>query len=59
MYTRLTSGMPHFLDVTDPEVVSHSKINTDLPIFFISHGYMEAGDRPWVSKLYLHTLSLR
>lgn len=56
MYTRQNKEVPHYLDINDPDVVEHSNIDPELPIFFISHGYMEAGNRPWIHRMAVELL---
>lgn len=39
------------LDLNDFDVIGTSDINPNVPLYLITHGFMEAGNRPWVSFL--------
>lgn len=49
--------IPHFLDLNEPYDTQNAGINPQGNIFFIAHGYLESGDRPWVcSHLHFKTI---
>lgn len=41
------------LDLNEFDVIRSSNINPKLPLYVITHGFMEAGNRPWVSSFEL------
>lgn len=47
---------PIYFDLNDDDPVATSGMDPNLPIYLISHGYMEGGDRPWVSFSTTHSL---
>lgn len=49
LYTTRAFNDPKFVDLNDPEALRHMKINPEGKLFFISHGYLEGGNVPWVS----------
>lgn len=48
MFNRHTKNKAYFIDLNDPDNVKNFKINKNEKLFFITHGYLESGDRPWV-----------
>jgi pancreatic triacylglycerol lipase len=51
VFTYDKRDMPAFIDVNDPDHLKTLGINPNGWIYFLSHGYVEAGDRPWVNFL--------
>ena len=49
LYTTRDFNQPKYIDLNDPEAIQNMGINPKGKIFFISHGYLEAGNIPWVS----------
>ena len=43
--------IPKFIDINDPDTVHEAGINSRGNIYFIAHGYLESGDRPWINLL--------
>lgn len=43
--------IPNFLDPEDINSIKAANLNPNGPFYFISHGYVESGDRVWVSWL--------
>ncbi|KAL1375308.1 hypothetical protein pipiens_004702 [Culex pipiens pipiens] len=39
---------PRFIDINDPDDVKNLGIRADEAIYFVTHGYIESGDRPWI-----------
>lgn len=42
---------PKFIDLNDPDMVHDVGIDPRGSIFFVCHGYLEAGDRPWIQTM--------
>ncbi|XP_055615911.1 pancreatic lipase-related protein 2-like [Toxorhynchites rutilus septentrionalis] len=42
---------PQFIDINDPDEVKRLGINPNGKIYFVTHGYIESGDRPWIQNL--------
>lgn len=51
MFNRHNKNIAYFIDLNDPDNVKNFKINKNEKLFFITHGYLESGDRPWVGIL--------
>ncbi|TMW39307.1 hypothetical protein DOY81_015613 [Sarcophaga bullata] len=51
LYTSRHFNQPKYIDLNDPEGVQNMGINPKGKIFFISHGYLEAGNIPWMMEL--------
>lgn len=49
LYTKRSMDNPKFIDLNDPEAVTHMGINPAGKIFLVSHGYLENGNIDWVS----------
>jgi hypothetical protein len=49
VFTHTKRTMPAFIDLNDPDQLKTMGINPKGWVYFICHGYVEAGDRPWVS----------
>lgn len=56
LFTRNNPTKPIYFDLNDFDVITSSGIDPNLPVYVISHGYMEAGDRPWVSNMLSNKL---
>ncbi|XP_053697813.1 pancreatic triacylglycerol lipase-like [Sabethes cyaneus] len=41
---------PRFIDINDPDAVRQLGINPKGWIYFVTHGYIESGDRPWIQS---------
>ncbi|XP_055535515.1 pancreatic triacylglycerol lipase-like [Wyeomyia smithii] len=41
---------PRFIDINDPDAVRDLNINPKGWIYFVTHGYIESGDRPWIQS---------
>lgn len=54
LYTNSKFDQPRYISLNDPEAVHRMGINTKGKIFFIAHGYLEAGNIPWVGQRTLH-----
>lgn len=50
-FTNTHRNTPRFIDINDPETILRVGINPDHHIYFIAHGFLESGDRPWVRDL--------
>lgn len=50
-FTNKNRKIPKFIDINDPETILKVGINPKGFIYVIAHGFLESGDRPWVSKL--------
>lgn len=50
-FTNENRNTPTFIDINDPETIRKVKIKTNGHIYFVAHGFLESGDRPWVRKL--------
>lgn len=50
-FTNENRNHPTFIDINDPETILRAGINPRGHIYFIAHGFLESGDRPWVKKL--------
>lgn len=48
VFTRESRYIPLFVDLNNPEDTRKLDINPRGTIYFIAHGYIESGDRPWV-----------
>lgn len=57
-FTNEKRNTPTFIDINDPETIRKVKIKTNGHIYFIAHGFLESGDRPWVKKLVNALLDL-
>lgn len=44
-------GLPEFIDINDPDTVYNLKLNPKGKIYVLVHGFLEAGDRPWIKNL--------
>ncbi|XP_017479648.1 PREDICTED: pancreatic triacylglycerol lipase-like [Rhagoletis zephyria] len=58
LHTRRSLDQPKFIDLNDPEAVTHLGINPEGKIFLISHGYIENGLVEWMkdmAKALLHS----
>lgn len=42
---------PNFIDLNEPDRIHDFGINPNAKLFLIVHGYLEAGDRPWMSEM--------
>lgn len=42
---------PRFIDLNEPDDVRNLGINPAGKLYFVTHGYIESGDRPWVQGL--------
>lgn len=47
-YTRKSPTKPTYFDLNDFDITKSSGIDPNKPIYIITHGYMESGERPWV-----------
>lgn len=47
-FSRHKAKIPYFLDTNEPDRIKPSRINPAGPFYFISHGYLESGDKLWV-----------
>lgn len=43
--------MPKYLNLNEPSETKFSGINAQGTIYFIAHGFIDTGDRPWVKKM--------
>ncbi|GAB0094042.1 pancreatic triacylglycerol lipase [Sergentomyia squamirostris] len=43
--------LPKFIDINDPDQIKNLDINPRGNIYFVSHGYLESGDRPWIQNM--------
>lgn len=43
--------IPKFIDLDDPDSVHDVGINPRGNIYFIAHGYLESGERPWIQNI--------
>lgn len=41
---------PKFVDINDPDEVKHLGVNPNGRLYVVTHGYIESGDRPWVTR---------
>ncbi|XP_065362734.1 pancreatic triacylglycerol lipase [Calliphora vicina] len=57
LYTSRAFDQPKYIDLNDPEAVQHMGINPKGKIFFFSHGYLEAGNIPWMIEMAKTILS--
>uniref|UniRef100_U5ETF1 Putative pancreatic triacylglycerol lipase n=1 Tax=Corethrella appendiculata TaxID=1370023 RepID=U5ETF1_9DIPT len=51
VFNRYTRDIPKFIDINDPDYVKRVGINPKGKIYFIVHGYIESGDRPWIQGM--------
>uniref|UniRef100_A0A182UI44 Lipase domain-containing protein n=1 Tax=Anopheles melas TaxID=34690 RepID=A0A182UI44_9DIPT len=51
VFTKPNTDHPKFIDINDPASVRHLGINPKGRIYFITHGYIESGDRPWIRQM--------
>lgn len=51
VFNKNTRIVPKFIDINDPDQVHSVGLNAQGSIYFISHGYLESGDRPWVQDM--------
>ncbi|XP_018321173.1 pancreatic triacylglycerol lipase-like [Agrilus planipennis] len=58
IYDRQHVDKPRLLDLEDYMFVKNLKINPDNPLYTISHGYLESGDKPWIIELAQELLKL-
>ncbi|XP_077284390.1 pancreatic lipase-related protein 2 [Arctopsyche grandis] len=57
-FSRHKAKIPYILDTNEPERIKPSRINPAGPFYFISHGYLESGDKLWIEKMTSTLLSL-
>ncbi|XP_063705168.1 pancreatic lipase-related protein 2 [Culicoides brevitarsis] len=48
LYNRRNKNGEFFVDLNDPDKVKTFKINKNAKLFFITHGYLEGGEQPWL-----------
>lgn len=53
LYNRRSGKTVFNVDLNDPDNVKKFNINKNEKLFFITHGYLESGDRPWVNGGHL------
>lgn len=51
VFNKNTRIVPKFIDINDPDQVHSVGINPQGSIYFISHGYLESGDRWWIQDM--------
>ncbi|XP_058127007.1 pancreatic triacylglycerol lipase-like [Anopheles ziemanni] len=51
VFVRSNTDHPNFIDINDPAGVRKLGINPKGRIYFITHGYIESGDRPWIQQM--------
>ncbi|CAH0555316.1 unnamed protein product [Brassicogethes aeneus] len=51
VYTKKRMHDPHYIDLNDIFFVESSGIDPMQNIYFISHGYLEGGDNPWIVEM--------
>jgi pancreatic triacylglycerol lipase len=51
VFTKDIRDYPEYIDINDPDSIYNLKLNPSGNIFVIAHGFLEAGDRPWIRKL--------
>lgn len=57
VFTKDTRIIPRFLDLNEPRNTRSVGINRNGNIYFVAHGYLESGDRPWVCLYSFRILS--
>lgn len=50
LFNKHNPDYPRFVDLNDPENVKNFRISKWAPLFFVTHGYLESGDRPWLGQ---------
>lgn len=50
-FTNRNRNVPKFIDINDPETILRVGMNPKAHIYFITHGFLESGDRPWIRTL--------
>jgi pancreatic triacylglycerol lipase len=51
LYTRSNRNECQYLDHKDPGSVAASNVIPSMPTYFITHGFLEGGDRPWLREI--------
>lgn len=51
VFTNKHREVPKFIDINDPDSVQKIGIHPKGHIYFIAHGFLEAGDRPWIRNM--------
>ncbi|GLV44467.1 uncharacterized protein CBL_10271 [Carabus blaptoides fortunei] len=51
LYKTLDQEIPFIFDLDDIDTVQKSEMNVHQPIYVITHGYLEAGNRLWIRTL--------
>ncbi|XP_050068539.1 pancreatic triacylglycerol lipase-like [Anopheles maculipalpis] len=51
VFVKSNTNYPKFIDINNPASVRHLGINPNGRIYFITHGYVESGDRPWIQQM--------
>lgn len=51
VYTKHNRHLPKYLNLNEPSETKYIGINPNGKIYFIAHGYLDTGDRPWVKKM--------
>ncbi|XP_013099645.2 pancreatic triacylglycerol lipase [Stomoxys calcitrans] len=51
LYTTRAFDDPKYIDLNDPEAIRYMGINPNGKLYIIAHGYLEAGDIPWMIEM--------
>lgn len=51
LYTRSNRNTCQYLDHRDPATVVASNLIPSMPTYFVTHGFLEGGDRPWLNEI--------
>lgn len=51
VFTHNNRHIPKYLDINEPEETKYVGINPHGTIYFIAHGYMDSGEKPWLQKM--------
>ncbi|XP_053678359.1 pancreatic triacylglycerol lipase [Anopheles nili] len=51
VFVKSNTSHPQFLDINSPRSVRKLGINPRGRIYFVTHGYIESGDRPWIQQM--------
>lgn len=51
LYTRNNRNVCQYLDHKDHNSVIKSHVIPSMPTYFITHGFLEGGDRPWLKEI--------
>lgn len=56
VYTNDNRNLPKFIEINSPEIIANIGINSHAHIYVIFHGFLESGNRPWISTLTQYLL---